>query len=179
MASGNRLRAAERRRQALKLRRAGCTYNEIASALGYRSASGTHKAVQKGLHDTLSEPAHELRKLEAARLDSLLAAVWDAAMAGHLGAVDRALRVAERRARLLGLDQPAEVDIWPLLRLGERADGIAEELMVSEAEAMLSELEALNVIAGLAEEHPEAASLRDLLRLPEALPPAVAGGSGH
>ena len=60
-----------------------------------------------------------------------------------------------------------------------RADGLDEELVVNEAKTMLRELDALNVIASLAEEHPEAASLRDLLGLPEAVPPAVTGWNGR
>ncbi len=53
----------------------------------------------------------ELRRLEAERLDALLAACWAAATRGNLSAVDAVLRVMARRARLLGLDAPARLEV--------------------------------------------------------------------
>jgi len=50
-----------------------------------------------------------LRALELLRLDELLNALWDTAIAGDLKAVDRVLKVMERRAKLLGLDAPFEI----------------------------------------------------------------------
>lgn len=50
--------------------------------------------------------AAELRAEEVSRLDAMLAGLWPDARRGHLGAVDRVLRLMERRARLLGLDAP-------------------------------------------------------------------------
>jgi len=44
-------------------------------------------------------------QLELERLDAMQAAIWDDAMNGHLGAIDRVLKIMERRAKLLGLDQ--------------------------------------------------------------------------
>jgi hypothetical protein len=40
------------------------------------------------------------------RLDELEAVLRPKALAGHLGAVDRLLKVAERRAKLLGIEAP-------------------------------------------------------------------------
>ena len=44
------------------------------------------------------------------RLDGLLLALAGPIKAGHLGAIDRALHIMERRARLLGLDAPTKTD---------------------------------------------------------------------
>lgn len=60
------------------------------------------------LRATLQEPADELRSLELERLDRLLLGVWSQAAKGNQGAVDRALKIMERRARLLGLDAPTK-----------------------------------------------------------------------
>lgn len=49
----------------------------------------------------------ELRTLEAQRLDRLFLVVWRQALTGDLAAVDRALRIQDRRAKLLGLDEPS------------------------------------------------------------------------
>jgi hypothetical protein len=52
--------------------------------------------------------AEAIRQQEAARLDQLQAAVWSAAMKGQIGASQQALRIMERRAKMLGLDTPNE-----------------------------------------------------------------------
>ena len=99
------VRAHERHLQALELRKAGVTYEVIAGQLGYANASGARKAVVSALKATLREPAAELRELELARLDAMLLPLWRRVQAGDEKAVDRALRIMERRARLLGLDR--------------------------------------------------------------------------
>jgi len=99
------VRAHERHLQALELRKAGVTYEVIAGQLGYANASGARKAVVSALKATLREPAAELRELELARLDAMLLPLWRPVQAGDEKAVDRALRIMERRARLLGLDR--------------------------------------------------------------------------
>lgn len=107
----SKLAAAEKRRQAMQLRTAGATYEEIARTLGYSSRSAAYHAVQKALKDMLQEPADDLRKVEAERLDKLQRALWKQAMDGNQGAVDRVLRIMERRAKLLGLDAPVKQEV--------------------------------------------------------------------
>ncbi len=96
-------------RQALELRRAGVTYDLIAERVGYSERGAARKAVVRALRRTLEGPAEDVRELEADRLDRLQSGLWAQAMKGNLGAVDRVLRLMERRARLLGLDQPTQV----------------------------------------------------------------------
>jgi hypothetical protein len=96
--------AAERKRRALELRRAGASYEQIADQIGYANRGGAHKAVTSALKTAVQEQADELRTLECERLDRLLLAVWKAAIDGDLKAIDRALRIQEQRARLLGLN---------------------------------------------------------------------------
>lgn len=119
--------AMQRERDALELRRAGATYDAIADRLGYTNRGAAYKAVQRGLRRTIQEPADELRQLEVERLDRLLTAVWRSAMGGNLGAVDRVLRVAERRARLLGLDAPTKIETEGAVRY--QIVGIPPELL--------------------------------------------------
>ena len=75
------------------------------------------KALTNGL-------AEDVLELEKQRLDSLLYSVWDEAIDGDRGAFDRALRVLERRAKLLGIDAPTKTDI----RIAELDDAIEREL---------------------------------------------------
>ena len=49
-----------------------------------------------------------MRDLEAARLDAMLLPLWRRVQQGDERAVDRALKIMERRARLLGLDAPSK-----------------------------------------------------------------------
>lgn len=109
--SSRRIAATERQADALKLRIQGVDFRTIADKLGYRGPSGAYGAVDAALKKTLSEPAAELRQLELLRLDMLLMAVWPQAVTGQMGAVDRVLRIMQRRAALLGLDEPSKFTI--------------------------------------------------------------------
>ena len=102
------VRYTERQAQAVALRRAGLTFDEIAVRLGIKKQSA-HSLVVRLLTQVraeIDEGAEALRALELVRLDALHARLWPLAMDADLSAVDRILRIAERRAKLLGLDAP-------------------------------------------------------------------------
>jgi uncharacterized membrane protein YccC len=96
-------------REAVRLRAAGMTFDQIAERLGYADRSGAHRAVTHALQRALREPADELRELENRRLDELLQTLWLKAMAGDLKAIDRVQRIIETRMRLNGLQAPLQV----------------------------------------------------------------------
>jgi transposase-like protein len=105
---------ADKKRRALELRRDGLTYWDIAHEIGWKSHNSAHKAVKQALQETLQEPADELRILEAERLNKLYEFTIQRIDKDNLWAVDRALKIMERRAGLLGLDKPPERD-WDSL----------------------------------------------------------------
>lgn len=132
---------AERDAEACRLRSAGLTYPQIAAELGYGSSGRAYEGVQRALLSIVQEPAEELRKLELDRLDEMWRAALGVLRAKHivvqhgkvvmhrqtdgveapledpgpvLQAVDRLLRIQERRARLLGLDAPKQVEMITL-----------------------------------------------------------------
>jgi hypothetical protein len=112
-ASRRKIAAAERRVKALELRKAGKTYREIGRALGY-SEQRAHKLVTaelSRLNAQRVEQAKEVTRLELERLDALWAGVWTQAKRGNGAAVDRALSIMQRRARLLGLDAPKQSQV--------------------------------------------------------------------
>lgn len=109
--TANGLAKNEKHRQALELRKAGASYELIAEKLGYSHPSGAHKAVTSALQKTLREPADDLRNLELDRLDAMMLALWQQARQGNQGAVDRILRIMERRAKLLGIDAPTKQEL--------------------------------------------------------------------
>lgn len=81
----------------------------------------------------LEEKTEDLREIENARLDRLFFVAYrQAVKEGNLPAIDRALRIMERRARLLGLDRPVKTELTG-------ADGGAIEF----TNTSLDELEAL------------------------------------
>jgi len=111
--SARKLTARERENRALELRMTAATYSQIGQALGI-SEAGAYKAVIRALgklNAKVMENAEELRTLEVQRLDSLFITMYAQAKSGHQGAVDRCLRIMERRAKLLGLDAPTKQDI--------------------------------------------------------------------
>jgi len=107
---GARARAAERRSKALELRKAGASYRQIGAQLDVSMAQA-HRDVTRAIANLakLSEgDAEALRILEEQRLDGLFLSVWSQARAGDLQAIDRCLRIMARRAKLMGLNAPAE-----------------------------------------------------------------------
>lgn len=120
MTSEKRLTAVERQRAALELRKAGKSYEAIARELGYGGPSSAHNAVKAALRKTLQEPADDLRALEVARMDAMLDGLWPKVLAGNPRAVEVAIKVLERRARLLGLDAPQKINIEQVI--AETAD---------------------------------------------------------
>jgi hypothetical protein len=100
--------SVEWHRRAVELRTQGRTYQQIADELGV-SVGGAHVAVTRYLEETRAisrEGAEEIRRLELDRLDRILSTIGPQAEGGDLAAVDRVLRLQERRAHLLGLDAP-------------------------------------------------------------------------
>ena len=60
------------------------------------------------LRQGVLEDAEKLRTLELQRLDSLFIKMYEQAENGNQGAVDRCIRIQERRSKLLGLDLPLD-----------------------------------------------------------------------
>lgn len=109
--SQRRIEAIEKQKQALELRKAGATYEAIAKKLEYANASGAEHAIKAALKATVQDAADTVRQLELERLDGLLINMWKQVQNGNQGAVDRVLRIMERRAKLLGLDAPTKNEI--------------------------------------------------------------------
>jgi hypothetical protein len=99
---------AERRVLALELRKAGGSYREIARQLGVdvHTAHADVGAELAALREKTVDQATEVRDLELQRFDEMTAGLWPKVRAGSPSHVTAAVRVSERRARLLGLDEP-------------------------------------------------------------------------
>lgn len=122
----HRARAAD----ATRLRAEGLPYREIADRLGYPSENAANKAVLGLLRRTEADAVADLRALEAERLDHLTRVTLEGIAASvqspaGLSAplVSAAVRISERRARLLGLDSPQQVQIGSPVDI----EGVARE----------------------------------------------------
>jgi hypothetical protein len=99
----------DRELQIIELRRAGATWEKIASAVGYAGASGAYKAYQKAAERTIRPKLEELRDIELDRLDRMQLAVWEKAKGGEYKAIQTVLAILDRRTRILGLDAPTKI----------------------------------------------------------------------
>jgi hypothetical protein len=102
---------ALRRQAVLDGRLAGKTLRVIATELGI-SKTSAHRDIQAALadlDDDISRQAETYRRLEDARIERLLTAVWPRAMTGDLKANERAHRLIEAQVRLHGLAAPVRI----------------------------------------------------------------------
>lgn len=92
----------DRADRALELHLAGATYDAIAQTLGYSNRSGAFHAVKRALGARKpTRDQHEAAQAELMRLDAMLTGLWAKARKGDFGAVDRVLKIGERRMELL------------------------------------------------------------------------------
>lgn len=126
---------------ACRMRRDGRTYKEIADELYNGHPGRAYEGVQRAMLAIVREPAEELRNFELDRLDYLYAKTLEVLHRRHLtvqhgkvvtvlneagetvtleddgpvlAAVQTLLKIQERRAKLLGLDAPKQIEIITL-----------------------------------------------------------------
>ena len=78
----------------------------IAEHVGYASPSAAHFAYQRAARRLVADDIEAIRRVEAERLDIAQASIWGLVLNGDIPAVSALIRIQERRAKLLGLDQP-------------------------------------------------------------------------
>jgi hypothetical protein len=118
---GNKLRAEERRRECIALRRAGATFVEIGQAVGI-SAMTAYKYVASALvriRTEMSLDAEEVRTLELERLDRMQLKLAPLVEAGNMAAMDRWLSIMAMRSRLLGLEKAEEDESRQTVNINE------------------------------------------------------------
>lgn len=111
-----------RRAEALKLREQRYSYRAIAAELGV-SLDTAHTDVKEAMAAITKEPAETVLALELANLDEYERRLRIAIEGGDLDRIDSALRVQARRAKLLGLDQRAALQVSDDMRGASAAEG--------------------------------------------------------
>jgi hypothetical protein len=109
----------ERAIQALELRKAGVGYELIAQRLNYSNRSAAYRAVSRLLGSMEKEATQDMREVELRRLDDLFLSIYKKARDGDLAAVDRCLRIMERRAKIAGIDAPekTQTDVRQVIKV--------------------------------------------------------------
>jgi len=115
--------------EVVKLRRGGLTWDLIAERVGYGSASAAHAAYQRAAKRAVYEDVDAIRQVEGERLDLMQSAVWGKALQGDLPAIQTLIRIMERRAKLLGLDQPLRQQIEVTTYDGDSIDAEVRKLV--------------------------------------------------
>lgn len=96
-----------RKAQALELRIRGFNQVEIAEMVGVNQST-VSRMLRKALKERQAAGVDDLRALEGARLDELHKALFKQAVKGDVSSAAVVVRVADRRARLFGLDAHTE-----------------------------------------------------------------------
>ena len=118
------INTAERRAFVLNLRKTGADYRTIAAATAKRFgvenlpkgwdcrfAWKDVKRELKKIYDDMAEDTEEVRQMQLERYNRLLFAVWERALNGDLGALDRAVKLVQSICQLMGANAPAGLDL--------------------------------------------------------------------
>lgn len=94
--------------EVVKLRRGGLTWDLIGERVGL-STQGAFYAYERALKRVVKEDVDAIRQVETERLDLAQSAIWGKVLQGDNASITNLLRIMERRAKLLGLDQPTRI----------------------------------------------------------------------
>jgi hypothetical protein len=150
---------AERRAKAVDMRMTGAGFAAIAAALGYKTSAAACQDVSRALESAVAAQSRSVeayREEELQRLDLLLSEAWAILKRDHitvshgrvvrddddqpilddgptLQAIDRILKIQERRAKFLGLDAPVKVEAITVDAIDAEISRLAAELERSPA----------------------------------------------
>lgn len=116
---------AEQDEEILRLRAAGHSLRAIGARVGL-SHQGVSDRITAVLAQLVTPAAEEYRALETVRLDTYLEALSLRIGEGDYRSVGTAVRISERRAKLLGLDSPVQLDVAMKQRLDLEASVVGE-----------------------------------------------------
>ena len=112
---------ASKYREVVRLRTLGVTFDDIADRVGYQSRSGAYDAYRAAMKWWGASPVQEARALEDERLESLWRSVMARLQVAQardepdttevVNVLNTAVNVMKRKASLLGLDAPRQVEL--------------------------------------------------------------------
>lgn len=99
-----------RRGQAIEMKRAGASIDQIAERLDYPDEAACRRDISTAYNEVLRTSVEEARALDILRLDRMIMAVWPDACGGLPAAIDRAVKLIDMRAKLIGEYAPVQVE---------------------------------------------------------------------
>ena len=117
----------------------GLPYDDIAAELGRPEPTVKYWVLEELRRLDADELTHAntARRMELERLSMMGAGIWAQATSGDFNAIDRYLKIMERRAKYLGLDAAVRINIEERLREEARKLGVDENEAVAAAEEIL------------------------------------------
>jgi hypothetical protein len=109
--SPRRVVAKERGLQAVRLRAAGLTLEQICKQLDFKSPSTARSAIKTAIKNAQYEAVEDLRAIEGESLNIAQLAIWKKVQAGDDRAIQTFIRISERRAKLFGLDKESSTPV--------------------------------------------------------------------
>jgi hypothetical protein len=118
------LKTAKRRKEVIQLREVGATWSDIADTIEERHGANAlpnhwgkryacqdfHRALGK-VQEEVKDRARSVREMELKRLRRMQRGLWQDAINGDTDAARTIVKLMKRRAKLLGLDEPEELDV--------------------------------------------------------------------
>jgi hypothetical protein len=95
----------------VELRKSGMHWQAIADELDYSSPGHAYDRFQVVMRDYPREDVETWRNTICDRYDVMLAALWPAVLEGKWLAVERATRILESQAKLMGANRPDKVEV--------------------------------------------------------------------
>jgi hypothetical protein len=154
---------ADRRAKLIKYRLAGRAYDDIYEELGYSSAHAASRDFSRALESNIAEQRTSMevyREAELMKLDDLTTKAMNVLLTRHfvttqagkivehpetgqpllddgpvLHAIDRLLKIGDRRAKLLGLDAPQRLEVLSIDAIDDQIRGLTEQLAALDGEA--------------------------------------------
>ena len=109
---------ADKYRRVVNLRKAGLTFDQIASEVGYASRAGAKEAYDAALKWWGREEVDQLRLIEGERLDELWRRTYTRLINADpddartfIGLTQTAVRISSARSALYGLEAPKQVEL--------------------------------------------------------------------
>ena len=102
---------AQRRRDAVELRKAGATFDRIAEALGYNDGQAARRDVNKFVKDQGQDTKDEMTRLVMEQFGHQEMLLWRRMQKGDLAAFDRWFKLKQEIIKLYGLSAPQQMAV--------------------------------------------------------------------
>lgn len=99
----------QRELDAVRMRRDGASYQQIADTLGYADRSAAFVVVKRAMDKALREAVDEYRELLLSRLDMALENSLPAAREGDPRAIANVVKIVAEQAKITGANAPLKV----------------------------------------------------------------------